>query len=91
MESPAAKPDMRPVYLATLNDVITLPIWRKICQTAAELAEEGDWRAREWVSAHLVGKPIERVESKVTMDAIIATLPAIQEPPPRIIEGETKE
>lgn len=91
MESPAAQLDLRPVYLATLNDVVTLPAWREICQTAVDLAREGDWRAREWVSAHIVGKPIERVESKVTMDAIVATLPAVLDIAPQVIEGETKE
>jgi hypothetical protein len=48
----------RPVereYLATLNDAVPLDKWRAICERAAEDALDGDGKARDWLTKHLLG------------------------------------
>lgn len=47
----------RPVereYFATLNSVVTLDVWKRICLRTVADAEAGDARAREWLAKHLM-------------------------------------
>ena len=41
-------------YLHTMSQVATLDAWRDICERAVEDARNGDAKAREWLSRHLV-------------------------------------
>src|SRR3954462_12735 len=42
-------------YLTALCDVITLDVWRQICQAAAKQAAAGDDKAREWLTRYVIG------------------------------------
>lgn len=48
-------------YLAVLSDELPVSRWRKIAQKAIEDAENGDWRAREWLAKYVLG-PDPRVD-----------------------------
>jgi hypothetical protein len=43
-------------YLATLSDAVPLDRWRAIVARAVEDAEQGDAKARAWLTDHLIGK-----------------------------------
>jgi hypothetical protein len=44
-------------YLATMTEAVPPDRWRAIVERAAALAEEGDARARDWLSRYLLPKP----------------------------------
>ena len=44
-------------YLAALSEAVPMESWRAIIAKAVEQARDGDAKAREWLSNHLVGKP----------------------------------
>jgi len=44
-------------YIAVLGATVSLERWTKICLRAAEDAEKGDARAREWLGGFMLGKP----------------------------------
>ena len=47
--------DIEADYLPTLSDTVTSDRWRRIVARAADDAEAGDHRAREWLGKYLVG------------------------------------
>ncbi|MBC8445784.1 MAG: hypothetical protein H8D74_01155 [Chloroflexi bacterium] len=50
-------------YLAALSKRVSLRDWLAVVDKAIELAKsEGDWRARQWLSDYLIGKPTQRIE-----------------------------
>ena len=50
-------------YLRSLRARVKLQDWRAIVDKAVQLAiQEGDWRARQWLSDYLIGKPVQRLE-----------------------------
>lgn len=49
-------------YLNILKQGVTPDDWQKIVRTAVSLAMAGDWKAREWLSNYLVGKPPQILE-----------------------------
>jgi hypothetical protein len=53
----AADPD----YLVVLNESVSMDRWRRIVARALDEAEDGDARAREWLSGYLIGKPVAAV------------------------------
>ncbi|WP_417735866.1 hypothetical protein [Rosistilla oblonga] len=44
-------------YLAALSEEIPVSVFRDICKRAATDAANGDSKAREWISRHLIGDP----------------------------------
>jgi hypothetical protein len=44
-------------YLAALSEAVTVETWMRIVARAVEDAEQGDAKARAWLSSYLVGKP----------------------------------
>lgn len=44
-------------YLLALSEAVPLDRWRRIAERAAEDAEKGDHRSREWLSNYLIGRP----------------------------------
>ncbi len=42
-------------YLAALSDTVTMDSWKQVCQRAVEDAINGDSKAREWLTKHMVG------------------------------------
>ncbi len=40
--------------LTALLSVVTAADWAAVCATAVKQARRGDWRARQWLSAHLL-------------------------------------
>jgi hypothetical protein len=64
-------------YLATLSSAVPLDRWRRIVERAATDAEGGDSRAREWLSAYLLGRvppglnDLAVVEARGGVDAMI--------------------
>jgi len=49
-------------YLRSLADAVSLDRWGKIVERAVTDAEQGDWRAREWLAKHVLG-PDPKVET----------------------------
>lgn len=50
-------------FLAALSKRVSLKDWVAIIDKAIELAKsDGDWRARQWLSDYLIGKPVQRLE-----------------------------
>lgn len=63
-------PDKRLVranYLRVMSDNVTPVEWGLITQKAVKEAIKGDWKARQWLSNYLIGTPIQRIESDVTV------------------------
>ncbi len=57
MKNNAKAPARRPVereYFATLNAVVTLDVWKRICLRTVADAEAGDAKARDWLAKHLM-------------------------------------
>jgi len=55
----------RPVeieYMNILKQGVTADDFKKIVATAVSLAMAGDWKAREWLSNYLIGKPPQILE-----------------------------
>jgi hypothetical protein len=44
-------------YLAALSEAVSMDSWRAIVAKAVEQAQAGDFKAREWLGNHLLGKP----------------------------------
>lgn len=91
-------------YLKTMHEVATNEEWKAICMQAIADAKEGDHRARAWLSDYLIGKPLQRVYTKSTVEttqklelgeraAIVAALLGVKESDlgPEILEGEAVE
>jgi hypothetical protein len=47
-------------YVQAISETVSLAAWRRIVRRAKEDAEQGDHRAREWLSRYLVGEPNKR-------------------------------
>ena len=57
MKAKPKTPARRPVereYFATLNAVVPLDVWHRICQRAVDDALDGDAKARDWLAKHLM-------------------------------------
>jgi hypothetical protein len=52
----------RPDYLKALTERVPLERWQRIVETATQLAESGDPKARDWLTNHLVGRPTEKID-----------------------------
>jgi hypothetical protein len=44
-------------YLAALSEAVPMETWKRIVARAVEDAEQGNAKARAWLTAYLVGKP----------------------------------
>lgn len=44
-------------YLRALNELVSLETWGRIIERAIKDAEDGDHKAREWLSKYLIGEP----------------------------------
>lgn len=55
-------------YLAALSDAVSVDRWRKIVERALSDAEQGDPKAREWLSAYLAGKPTGGALRRIAID-----------------------
>jgi hypothetical protein len=44
-------------YIVALSEAVPLDRWRKIIERAIADAEQGDPKAREWISNYLMGRP----------------------------------
>jgi len=63
--NPAGRPkrSTEEKYLKALRARVKLADWRAIVDRAIELAmHKGDWRARQWLSDYLIGKPMQKLE-----------------------------
>lgn len=92
------------IYLKTMHEIATEEEWRDICRQAVLDAKDGDHRARSWLSDYLIGKPLQRVYTKATVEttqklelgeraAIVAALLGVDtnEVGPEILDGEVVE
>ncbi len=43
-------------YLAALGDAVSLCDWQTICRNAVTAALNGDAKARDWITKHVIGK-----------------------------------
>jgi hypothetical protein len=60
-----------PSHLLTLSDTVPPERWKRICEKAAALAEEGDAKAREWLARYLVGDKCLSDEEPQGRDLVI--------------------
>lgn len=73
--SPGRKP--RPTeaaYLDELKGRVTLQKWQKIADRAIGDAMGGDFRARQWVSDYLIGKPITTIDLRAGEQAQLSRI-----------------
>jgi len=52
-------------FLLLLSSAVSESDWKDVIYKALEQAKEGDWRARQWLSDYLIGKPVQRVLADV--------------------------
>jgi hypothetical protein len=82
----------------TIDDRITAQDWDQIIDAAVTLAKQGDWRARDWVSAFLAGgKPRGEAELDISVNHQVVVWPTGWDPPvvdtpepPRLIDGTAR-
>lgn len=58
-------------YFNYLAANVPLDRWLKIIVKAMDQAEEGDAKARSWLSNNLMGTPVQRVIAAVAVDSVI--------------------
>jgi hypothetical protein len=56
-------------YLAALGDAVPIERWRRIVERAVTDAEEGNARAREWLSQYVTGGMLTGLTSLATYEA----------------------
>jgi len=49
-------------YLKAMISVVTVEDWVEIAERAVADAKGGNWRAREWLSQYLIGKPTQVIQ-----------------------------
>lgn len=59
-------------YLAALTSRVTLAKWGQIIDRALTDAIAGDYRARQWVSDYIVGKPVTTIDLRAGEQAQLA-------------------
>lgn len=65
-------------YLSATIETVSLARWRRIVQAAAEAAEQGDAKARRWLSDYLLGKPAQRLEIDMNADELALYSQAVE-------------
>ena len=53
-------------YLKALSSNVSDQDWLEIIEACIKHAKRGDWRARQWLSDYLVGKPVQAVDIDTT-------------------------
>ncbi len=67
-------------YMAVMEQVTNLDVWRKIVEQATIDAQLGDSKARTWISGYLLGQPISRVqEVEPEVDGMTALVEQVKE------------
>lgn len=54
-------------YMATLLDTVTLEDWQEVVNSALSAAKQGDASARAWLGQYLVGKPVVKAPTPLTV------------------------
>ena len=60
------KRELETKRLKALSNTVSDQDWLDITQAAITHAKRGDWRARQWLSDYLVGKPVQAVDIDTT-------------------------
>ena len=79
-------------YLLALQKCVKAKDWKAICQRAVTEARGGDYRARQWLSDYLLGKPRQFVDVTSAGKGIpgaVIYLPEIDGTESRGLEGES--
>ena len=58
-------------YLLALQKCVKLGDWKAIGKRAVAQAKTGDYRARQWLSDYLLGKPIQELKIETRADTTI--------------------
>ena len=58
-------------YLRALQKCVKAKDWKAICERAVTQAKGGDYRARQWLSDYLLGKPIQELKVDARTDLSI--------------------
>lgn len=82
--------------LATIGEVVTPEKWVLVIEKALVQAISGDWRARQWLSNYLMGKPLQRVAAELEVttrrdfspEERAATIEALLDTVRERVEGE---
>jgi hypothetical protein len=56
-------------YLAALGEAVSLDDWRAVVQAAVTAAKEGDCKARDWLTRHLLGEKPRRLSELAADEA----------------------
>ncbi len=54
-------------YMATLLDTVTIEDWQDVVSNALLSAKQGDAQARAWLAQYLVGKPVGKAPTPLTV------------------------
>lgn len=54
-------------YMSTLLDTVTLEDWQDVVNSTLQAAKQGDAQARAWLGQYLVGKPVMRAPTPLTV------------------------
>lgn len=54
-------------YLSTLLDTVTLEDWQDVVNNTLAAAKQGDAQARAWLAQYLVGKPVVKAPTPLTV------------------------
>jgi hypothetical protein len=54
-------------YMSTLLDTVTLDDWQDIVSSTLTAAKQGDAQARAWLGQYLVGKPVGKAPTPLTV------------------------
>lgn len=54
-------------YMSTLLDTVTLEDWQDVVSSTLAAAKQGDAQARAWLAQYLVGKPIGKAPTPLTV------------------------
>jgi len=97
---PSRKTEVK--YLKALSRAVGPEEWMAIITKAVAQAQDGDWRARKWLSDYLMGTPAKRILAKVDITetktlelgeraaAVAALLKAVEEREGEIVDVTPK-
>ena len=54
-------------YMSTLLETVTLEDWQEVISSTLTAAKQGDAQARSWLGQYLVGKPVGKAPTPLTV------------------------
>lgn len=61
-------------YLRALSSRVSAADWKEIIDRAIADAKDGDYKARQWLSDYLIGKPVQSVDMAASGEVILKVI-----------------